>query len=290
MKRFLARLCAQLLVGLCGAALVAIALSAIGEAKPQNLPEYLTALLAKLAAFGKGDAGRSLISGLPVQAELAQQLPPTLALIGAGAGVALLTGIPLGLLFAFGSIRRAIAPFLQFATATPVFCAGLALAYGAVQLLHWPVSVNMRAGSTVLADEAWRYAALPIATVGLAGAAAVQLALRQAAIRASNEAFCIGLKRLGLSLWEIELLYVLPQIFAGLLARAGEITLALLSAAVVAEWVFHRQGAADLFVKSVALADWNMTAVILFVFAALTILTNFAGRLAGYLLVREDLA
>jgi len=60
-----------------------------------------------------------------------------------------------------------------------------------------------------------------------------------------------------------------------------------LSAAVVAEWVFHRSGAADLFVKSVALADWNVVAIILLVFACLTFVAEFLGKLAGRLLVSE---
>lgn len=290
MKRFLARQVAHLVVGLCGAAIVAIALSAIGDQRPRNLPAYLMAVSDRLTHLSKGDLGHSAISGLPVLDELARHLPPTLSLLGLGAGLAVVIGLPLGLLFAFGAIRRAAAPFMQIATATPLFCAGLALAYGAVQLLHWPVSVNMRVGMAVPPEQALLIAALPILTVGLAGAAAVQLALRRAATRSSGEAFRTGLKRLGLSGMEIEVLYVMPQIFAGLLANAGEIMLALVSAAVVAEWVFNRQGAADLFVKSVALADWNMTAVILFAFASLTILANFFGRIAGYVLAREEVA
>ena len=92
---------------------------------------------------------------------------------------------------------------------------------------------------------------------------------------------------MGLSALEIEWVYAVPQVIAGLLASAGEIVLALLSAAVVAEWVFHRAGAADLFVKSVALQDWNMTALILFIFAGLAFLADFLGRIGAYALVNE---
>jgi len=123
--------------------------------------------------------------------------------------------------------------------------------------------------------------------VGFAGAAAVQLALRHSAAQASGEAFRIGLKRLGLGAFEIERRFILPQVMAGLVAAAGEIMLALLSAAVVAEWVFQRSGAADLFVKSVALADWNMAGIILFLFACLTFLAEFLGRVSGHMLASE---
>jgi peptide/nickel transport system permease protein len=195
-----------------------------------------------------------------------------------GAGLALLAGIPFGLLLALGPTRRIAAPIIQVITATPVFVSGLALAFVAVHVLHWPVSVNAPVGASVPPGQAWQIAALPILTVGLAGAAAVQLVLRRTAAQSSGEAFRTGLKRMGLGLIEIEAFYVLPRAVAGLLAGAREIVLALFSAAVVAEWVFHRAGAADLFVKSVALADWNMAAILVFVFAVASFAADFLGH------------
>jgi ABC-type dipeptide/oligopeptide/nickel transport system permease component len=114
----------------------------------------------------------------------------------------------------------------------------------------------------------------------------VQMVLRRAASQAQEGPFRIGLRRLGLSAMEIESVYVAPQVFAGLLDALGEVTLALLSAAVVAEWVFKSPGIADLFVKSIALHDWNMAALILFAFAALTATADFIGRIGARVLVR----
>jgi peptide/nickel transport system permease protein len=276
-----------LVVGISGAVVGAAAISAIGEPRAPGLTPFLVAAAGHLGHFVQGEFGQSAISGLPAMDVLASRMPATLLLVLTGAALALVAGLPLGLLFIVGPARRAAAPLVQIITATPVFCAGLALAYGAVHLLHWPVSVNLPVGATVAPDQALQIAALPILTVGLAGAAAVQLALRRAASQSSGEAFRTGLKRLGLGVFEIERLFILPQVLAGLVASAGEIMLALLSAAVVAEWVFHRPGAADLFVKSVALADWNVAAIILFIFAGLTFLTEFAGRIAGRILANE---
>jgi len=287
MKRFLARQAVRLVVGVCGAVAAAAVISAIGEPRSPGLPGLLMAVASRFVHFAHLDLGQSAISGLPVLQELAERLPPTLALVAMGAGVALIVGMPLGLLFSIGPARRVAAPLLQLITATPVFCAGLALAYAAVHVLHWPVSINVMVGAEPPPGMEWQYAALPILTVGLAGAAAVQLALRRAAAQASGESFRTGLKQMGLSGFEIERVYVVPQVLAGLVSSAGEIMLALLSAAVVAEWVFHRAGAADLFVKSVALADWNMTAMILFVFAMLSFIVEFLGRVFGFLFANE---
>lgn len=287
MRSFVVRQTVRLAGGISGAVLVAAAISAIGEARAPGLGSYVAAAVSRFVHFAQGDFGQSAISGLAAVQVLAERMPPTLLLVVQGAALALIAGIPLGLLFAVGPARRAAAPLVQVITATPVFCAGLALAWAAVRLLHWPVSVNMPVGAAVSPDQALQIAILPVITVGFAGAAAVQLALRRAASQSSGEAFRSGLRRMGLGGLEIERVFVLPQVLAGLVAGAGEIMLALLSAAVVAEWVFHRPGAADLFVKSVALADWNMAGILLFIFACLTFLAEFIGRIAGRLLANE---
>ena len=75
-------------------------------------------------------------------AELKAHLPLTLGLVAEGFAVALLVGIPMGLLFGAGPARRAAAPLIQIVSAAPIFCAGLALAYAAANLLHWPVPID----------------------------------------------------------------------------------------------------------------------------------------------------
>jgi peptide/nickel transport system permease protein len=291
MLNFAARQTGRFALGLLGAMVLAAAISAIAAPRAPGLGPFLQAAGLRLWAFVQFDFGKSAISGFAAIDELGRRVPATLALVLAGGGVALIVGAPLGLLFGAGPIRRAAAPLMQIVTAAPVFCAGLALAYGAVHLLHWPISVNAAAAASEpifsRSPQALEFAALPVLTVGLAGAAAVQLALRRAATESARETFRAGLKHMGLSALEIEWVYAVPQVIAGLLASAGEIVLALLSAAVVAEWVFHRAGAADLFVKSVALQDWNMTALILFIFAGLAFLADFLGRVGAYALVNE---
>jgi peptide/nickel transport system permease protein len=229
--------------------------------------------------------GDSAITGAPVIAELASRTPLTLVLVVEGIIVAALIGVPVGLLFGAGPVRRAAAPLIQIVAAAPIFCAGMALAFAASNLLHWPATINggARTATSVFPHSASEAQAilLPALMVGLAGAAAVQLALRRAAAEVSQETWRTYLRRMGLPAWEIEWGYAAPQIFAGLAWSLGEVMLSLLSAAAVAEWVFSRPGAADLFVKSVALHDWSTAGGVLFVFASLTLTAEFAGRCAA---------
>jgi peptide/nickel transport system permease protein len=286
MLRFVLREAGRLALGLLGAVLLAAAIAAFA------LPHADDGALGFVIAWGRTlngfahlDWGRSAINGDSAFAELGAHLPLTLGLVAEGFAVALIVGIPVGLLFGAGPARRAAAPLIQIVSAAPIFCAGLALAWLAANLLHWPVPLQ-NGNKTGLA--LWPHGAseleallLPVLTVGLAGAAAAQIALRRAGAELAREPWRVQLRRMGLTALEIESVYGVPRLLAGLLASLGEVMLALLSAAAVVEWVFNYAGAADLFVHSVGLHDWVVVAPILFSFAALTLCTDFIGRCAG---------
>jgi len=283
MWRFALRESGRFALGLLGALLMAAAISALSGAG-QGIGAFISAMGERLLAFARFDFGASAISGFGAAQEFIGRGPTTLTLVLLGGAIALLLGVPLGLVFGAGPVRRALAPLMQVVGAAPVFCAGLALLYIAGVLLHWPSPTETVPIATALFHPdalSLRIVLLPALTVGLAGTAAVQLALRRAAAEAQGQPFRTGLRRLGLVALEIERVYVVPQVFAGLFASLGEVMLALLSAAVVAEWVFRCSGIADLFVKSVALHDWNMAALILFAFAVAVMAADFVGRLAA---------
>jgi peptide/nickel transport system permease protein len=269
-------------LGLLGAMILAAAVAAV----PARGSHYLRTVAARLVDFVHLDFGISSISGAPAGALVVQCLPATFELMAAGALIAVLSGAPLGVLLGRGRALRAAAPLIQFVAAAPVFCAGLGLMWLAARVLHWtyvprplPWPALSQGGHTaVMALEAL---ALPALTVGAAGAAAVQLAVRRAESAAIEEPYRQGLRLLGLGSFEIDRLYLAPQVFAGALSSFGEIVLALFSAAAVAEWLFGWPGAAVLFLKSVALHDWNVTALVLFAFAAVSLLADFCGIVAA---------
>ncbi len=281
---------AQLVVGLIGAVLLAGAVAALpSDAHPAaGVAAFLSAWAAHVASLAQFDFGTSQISALPAATELARRLPVTLELVGAGAVVALVLGLPLGLVLGTGHRLRAAAPLVQIVAAAPVFCAGLLLLWLADHVLGWHDGRHL--GSILWSGTApahhdlaaqLRAFSLPALTVGAAGAAAVQLALRRTASRVALAPWRRGLRAMGLGAVEIDLAYLAPSILAGLLAALGEIALALFSAAAVAEWVFDWPGAAVLFVKSVALADWGVAALVLLVFAAIKLLADFIGAVSA---------
>jgi len=295
MLHFSLRETGRLVLALLGAVLLAAAVAALADANAyKGAWPFLVAMGGRLPAFFQLDFGASLLSGSAAGDSFAAKLPVTLSLVASGAVIAFVIGLPIGLVLGAGPLRRAAAPLLQLIAAAPVFCGGLILAYAVHQLFGWDPSAGGQTASwtSLIRGEpqAWGLLFLPALAVGAAGIAAVQLALRRAASLEADAPYRVQLKRMGLSAWEIERVYVFKPVMAGLLKHAGDVMLALLAAAAVAEWVFDYPGAAVLFVKSVALGDWNMAALILFVFAAIAMIADFLGRLFAFLVVERETA
>jgi ABC-type dipeptide/oligopeptide/nickel transport system permease component len=287
MRRFALRESGRLALGLLGALLLAAAVSALSlPGAHDGARGFLAAMASRLLAYVAFDPGSSAVSGLAAAQELIARGPTTLKLVLQGMVIAAVLGIPLSLVSGAASLRNALAPLGQFVSAVPVFCAALLLAYVVNRLLGsappgtpFPLLPRDLAG--------WSQVLAPALTVGLAGMAAVHVGLRRASVALEGAPFRQGLGRLGLPARDINRFYVVPAVLAGLLRNLGEVIVALLSAVVVAEWVFHCPGIADLFVKSVALHDWNMVAPILFLFAATAMIADFAGRIAAHIVARD---
>ena len=294
MWRFGLRQAGRLALGLLGAIILAALVSAAAE---HGSSAYGRAVLAHLLAFGRLDFGTSAISDSSAWAELAGRLPVTLELLGFGAVVAVVIGAPVGILLSAGRVLRAGAPLMQIVAAAPVFCAGLGLLWLSERVLHWTGAPRdtsflaaLMSGNLDAVQAELRAVALPALTVGAAGAASIQLALRRAMSQAAGEPYRRGLHAMGLGRFEIDRVYLFPQIVAGLLHSLGEVASSLLAATAVAEWVFGWRGAADLFLKSVALQDWTVVALVLLVFAALTMTAEFLGVIGARLLAETERA
>jgi len=278
MLRFIAYEGGRLVLGLVGAAFLAAAVASAGHLRDGVFP-FFVAWGERIGAFAALRFGDCAISGSPILTELSNRLPVTGELVVQGAVAALLIGVPVGFAFAFEGARRVAALLVRLFSAVPTFCLALALSYLATNQLHWHPQHDA---------EGWLYAPrfllqpggalLPVLTIGLAGAAAIQAALRRVAENIAEAPWRNQMRRMGLSRWEIEWNLCLPLFLGALLAHLGELAVALLSATAVAEWVFSLPGAADLFVKSIALQDWTAAGAVLFVFAGLTLAAAFAGR------------
>jgi peptide/nickel transport system permease protein len=284
---------AQLIGSVLGAMLL-VSLLVVAAGPSHGFWPFATAVFERFLATAGGDFGRSLVTGAPAMSGVLAILPSSLELIAVGAILALLIGGPLGIFLSASRTLRAASPLMQIITAMPVFVAALGLIWTAAHVIHWDEPVPTGAVSwsalqhTGGLSAALHAFALPALTVGAAGAASVQLSLRRAVSAASTAPYRSGLRMMGLSGFDIGLHYTTPEIFAALLRDLEDIVLALISATAVAEWVFHRDGVAVLFLKAAALGDWPVAAAALLVFALITLGTGFLGTILAALIVPEE--
>jgi peptide/nickel transport system permease protein len=290
MWRFGLRQAGRLALGLLGAIILAALVSALSDAGRAHGSSYAGAVLAHLLSMGRFNFGASTISDVPAWTELSRRLPATLELLGFGALIAVVIGAPVGLLLSAGRVLRAGAPLIQIVAAAPIFCAGLGLLWVSERVLHWTGSLlaALQSGNPEMVTAALRVVALPALTVGAAGAASIQLTLRRAISQATGEPYRRGLQAMGLGRFEIDRVYLVPQVLAALLHSLGEVASSLLAAAAVAEWVFAWPGAANLFLKSVALHDWSVVGLVLLAFAAITMTAEFLGVMGARLLAETE--
>lgn len=286
----------KLVASLIGAALLAAVIASLSHGARGFWP-VLGAYSDSFMNMLRGNFGNSAVTGFAALHDVGTVLPATLQLVLAGLVIALVIGVPLGAFLSASRMLRAAAPLMQIIAAAPVFCAALALIWLSVHLLHWSPPEETRALSlaSLNGPGAWnavlRVFALPAITVGAAGAACVQLSLQRTAAKVTHAPYRAGLQMMGLRAFEIDLRYVVPEFAAGLLRALGDVVLALLAAAAVAEWVFDRDGAAVLFLKSVSFHDWNVVALILLIFAGMKFAADFIGQIAAALiLLPEDAA
>ena len=273
------------LLGMAGICFLAVMVAAL----PAHSGHFLHLAATKIVQFAQLDFGASAVSGLPVAQEVSRQLRPTLVLALVGGGMGLLASVPVGLLLSRPRIIRATGPVAALLTAVPVFCVGILGIW--VTFRFFGLTVAGPQSAAPFHDD-WRDArgtVLPALTVAAAAMAVAQQTIRSTEIALRQEPFRRSLALMGLGAFEIDCRYVLPLVVAGVLQNLREIALATLSGCAIAERLFDRPGAASMMLKSVALRDWNVVAMLLLCFGALVLLAEFCGRLAAEQLQSEEI-
>lgn len=277
----------RLALGLLGACLLASVLAALSASHSAD-QTLLSIWVSHLGHLARSGFGVSPVTGVPLATGLAARLAVTLTLAALGTVVAVVLGVPLGVLLGAGPRFGVVVPVVEIVAAVPAFCGALLLLWladhfwggqggRALGTLGWgggPAALIMRLRSL----------ALPVLTVGAAGAAATQAIVRTAVIAGLDAPHRRGLRLMGLTGLEADTAYLAPSIASDLLAGLGRITLAVLSATAVAEIVFGWPGIAALFVAAVAHRAWDAAALVLLGFAAITLAADFVGALCAYAL------
>jgi peptide/nickel transport system permease protein len=230
-----------------------------------------------LTDLARGDFGVSLRGNRPVSGRLAQAIPPTVELAAASLLVAIVIGVPLGVIA--GARPRSwwdygLAGFTGFSLGIPSFYLGiLALLVFAVRLDWLPAS-----GRVSFADdpiEALKHLLLPALTLGISSAAVFARFVRTAVAESMRDDYVRTAWAKGLMERRVVLAHVLPNSFIAFITIVALQTGRLLGGAIITEQVFAWPGLGRLVVEAVNQRDYLVVQGVLVIFVCTFVLVNF---------------
>jgi peptide/nickel transport system permease protein len=206
-----------------------------------------------------GNLGNSLQDDSPVAIEIGQRLPRTLELIGTATLIALVTGLPAGLLAALcrgGVFDRVASWFAAVSLAVPVFVVGTIMVLVFAQgLLHW-VSAG---GYVPLAQAPGRHLALlamPALTIALGLFATVFRMTRAAVLDVSLRDYVRTARAKGVRRTRIVIHHVLRNALIPVVTVLALQLGTLLGGTVLVEYVFNYPGLSGMLVDAVNARDY----------------------------------
>ncbi|NNM01439.1 MAG: ABC transporter permease [Gammaproteobacteria bacterium] len=231
------------------------------------------------SGLARGDFGSSLYDQRPVAALLAERLPFTLALAAAALVIAVLAGVPLGVLAALrrgGLIDAAATGIASLGIAIPNFWLGPLLILVFAVGLNWlPVS----------GADGWRSLILPALTLGTSLAAAIARMVRTATLEVMPELFVTAARARGLSGAAVLRRHILPVAALPVVTVIGLQLGSLLAGAVITEVVFSWPGLGELTVTAIKRRDYPVVQAAVLVISCLYIAVN---ALTDFLYARID--
>ncbi|MCB0044566.1 MAG: ABC transporter permease [Caldilineaceae bacterium] len=245
---------------------------------------YLASLDLTTCDSGKGvirgDLGMSLQTKQPVWDRLVERMPATLELGVTSLLLALVIGVPLGVLSAVyrGSIFDNIVRFLSVVgQAVPNFWMGIMLIFVFGVILGWlPTGGRQTVSLTQefdLADRI-RHIILPATVLALGGIAIFSRVMRTETLEVINTDYIRTARAKGLGYSAVYFVHAFRNSLIPLMTLLGPAILGVLSGAVVTETVFAWPGMGRLTIAAVFQRDYPLVLGSVMVFSFLTIMGN----------------
>src|SRR5919106_2483061 len=240
-----------------------------------GLDEPLPTQYAKfLGNAVQGDFGQSIPFQAPALALVLDRLPATLKLAAAALVLAILVGIPLGLLGALMYRRRgdhAVTAFLTLGQATPSFWLGILLIlFLGVELRWLPIAGDQGFESLIMPAVA--LSIVPLVTIARLTRSSMIGVLRQDYVRTARAK---GLRRS-----DVLSRHVAPNGLIPVVTIIGISLAELVSGAVITEQIFSWPGIGRLAVESINARDFPVVQAVALVAAAGVVLASLLVDLA----------
>lgn len=225
-----------------------------------------------------GDLGDSLQDGSPVVDEITQRLPRTLELIGVAAVLALLIGVPGGLVAALrrgGWFDRIASGAAALGLAVPVFVVGTLLVLVFAQDLHW-VSAGGYVALSQSLDRHFALLAMPAVTIALGLYAIVFRMTRASVLDVSMRDYVRTARAKGLTRRAVVSRHILRNALMPVLTVVALNLGGLLGGTVLVEYVFNYPGLSGMLVDAVNARDYPEVQGVVLVISVLFVSLNLA--------------
>lgn len=208
------------------------------------------------------DLGRSIRSNRPVVAEIRARMGPTFELALIATGVAVLIGIPIGVVSATrpNSVADHLFTFTSFlGLAMPVFWQALVMILLFSYTLKWfPASGR---------GDGWQYYVLPAATLGTSAIASITRMTRSTLIEAMSQDYVRTARAKGVQRNSVIYRHALRNALIPVVTVIGLQFGGLLAGAVITETIFAWPGIGRLAVDSIRAKDFPVVQGVILVFA-----------------------
>lgn len=205
----------------------------------------------------RGDFGEDIISHRPILDIVLEALPNTLALAFSALALALLVGIPLGIIAALkpGSWLDSLLALISISfITTPTLVVAIVLFLVFATGLHWLPVAGAGAPDDTL--DRIRHLILPSVALALGWVGYISRLVRAALLDTLTEQHVRTMRAYGVSEWRIVSIYALKLAFVPVVSILGIGFGDLIGSSVVAEIIFARPGLGSLIFNSISLRNY----------------------------------
>jgi peptide/nickel transport system permease protein len=242
-----------------------------------------------LAGAVRGDLGYSIQSHRPIAEEIGKRIPPTLALMATAIALAMLAGIPLGVLSALRPYSRldyVLTTITMLLSSAPTFVLGLAGIYLFAVWLHVLPSGGIQTlgrPNTIL--DFVGHLLLPASVVGLATAAPLLRYTRASMLDVLNSDYVVTARAKGLMPRLVVLRHAFRNSLIPIITVVGILLPELVGGAVITEQIFAWPGMGQLAVRAASDRDPALMMGVVLVIGSAVLAANI---LVDLLYVRVD--
>lgn len=232
-------------------------------------------------AISHGDLGKSLFTGLPVSAMIAQRLAPTFSLMLMTLVISVVVAIPMGAIAAWMHNRwhdRSIMVMAVLSFSVPAFAVGYLLAWiFGVQLRWFPVQ-----GYVPLSEGIWaslHTLVLPALALGSVYVALITRITRATLLETLSQDYIRTARAKGSSNKSILFKHALKNAAVPIVTVVGSGVALLISGTVVTETVFSIPGLGRLTVDAILRRDYPIIQGVILLFSFMYVLINLLADL-----------